>query len=81
MNKITLIWQKIKDEVGYMHFLPINNEYMLKVEKSRGCDYFISVTSIDGDCIDSELVYKPTLAIAKRVAISLVESGAWKHMI
>ena len=75
-------WSKEKDEVGYMHFLPVNKDYSLKVEKSRGGDYFISlVTFSEGDCIDSDVVYAGSLAVAKKKAEDLLSSGKWEELI
>lgn len=70
-------WNKARDEMGWQHWIETGvADYVIKVEKSPGGDYFVTALDPD-DSAGGDIEYLPDLRQAKRFAEALLESGTW----
>lgn len=74
------IWVKEKDELGWVHYLRIDDDYSIKAEKSPAGDYFVTVVKYD-DIAGGEVEYMDTLRQAKQYAEKLLSTGEWMTLI
>ena len=73
-------WSKERDEIGVIHWLAIDGDHFVKVEKSGGGDYFACVYR-EGDPCGGEVEYFSDLRRAKLFAEQLAMSGDWKDYL
>lgn len=72
-----VMWRKQRDPIGWIHLLETPKpHHFIKVEKSAGGDYFVTAYR-EGDSAGGEVVYRPTLATAKKLAQEWLQSGEW----
>jgi len=69
-------WQKIKDEIGFIHTLKASDVAYVKVEKTRGGDYSITAMRND-DAAGGEVEYRNTLNAARDFAERIITDGSW----
>jgi hypothetical protein len=71
-------WTKEADGRGnWIHWLGIDTENTIKIERSAGGDYFVCVYT-DGEVAGGEVEYKDTLKQAKKLAESWLATGDWR---
>lgn len=73
-------WAKEHDEIGWIHWLQIDSNHFIKVEKSGGGDYFACVYT-EGDPCGGEVEYFNDLRSAKRFAEQLTITGDWENYL
>lgn len=71
------VWQKACDEMGWTHWIDTGvGEYIVKVEKSPGGDYYVTALHPD-DPAGGDIKYLPNLRVAKKFAEQILANGEW----
>lgn len=74
-------WTKEADSRGnWIHWLDIDTENAIKIERSGGGDYFLCVYT-EGEAAGGEIEYQDTLRQAKKLAESWLTSGCWRRYL
>jgi hypothetical protein len=71
-------WEKQRDEIGFTHWLAVDEVTVIKVEKSNGGDYFLTAMQ-NGDPCGGDVEYFNTLLEAKTFAEQIAINGEWKN--
>lgn len=69
-------WTKQRDEIGFVHMLAVDSHHVIKVEKSKGGDYFVTAMQND-DASGGAVEYFPSLASARQFAEQAAIDGSW----
>lgn len=70
------MWNKQKDDFGWMHWIEIDEECCFQVYKTAGGDYAM-VCYREGDPCGGDPEYFDTLKDAKATAERIISSGNW----